>query len=197
MNNYNQQLTAGIPDSEFIRGDVPMTKEEIRILSLSKLQLTVGDCLLDVGAGTGSVSIEMARLLPESTVYAVEQKAKALELIRQNAQKFDTPNVKIIEGKAPDALEGISGVNKIFIGGSGGNLKEIIDWVERNCQAGSRLVINAVSLNTLVDARQLLDSSAFSAPEIIQVSINRIEKLGNAEMFRPQSPIFIISVTRL
>ena len=197
MSNYNQQLTAGISDSEFIRGDVPMTKEEIRILSLSKLQLTVDDCLLDVGAGTGSVSIEMARLLPESTVYAVEQKAKALELIRQNMLKFETPNIKIIEGKAPEVLEGISGVNKMFIGGSGGNLKEIIDWVENNCQTGSRVVINAVSLNTLVDARQLLDSPAFSAPEIIQVSINRIEKLGNAEMFRPQSPIFIISSTRL
>jgi precorrin-6Y C5,15-methyltransferase (decarboxylating) CbiT subunit len=197
MSNYNQQLTAGISDSEFIRGDVPMTKEEIRILSLSKLQLTVDDCLLDVGAGTGSVSIEMARLLPESTVYAVEQKAKALELIRQNMLKFETPNIKIIEGKAPEVLEGISGVNKMFIGGSGGNLKEIIDWVENNCQTGSRVVINAVSLNTLVDARQLLDSPAFSAPEIIQVSINRIEKLGNAEMFRPQSPIFIISTTRL
>jgi len=197
MNKQPKQLTAGIPDSEFIRGDVPMTKEDIRILSLSKLQLTVGDCLLDVGAGTGSVSIEMARLLPESTVYAVEQKAKALELIRQNALKFETPNIKIIEGIAPDALANLSDVNKIFIGGSGGSLKEIIDWVERNCRVGSRLVINAVSLNTLVDARQLLDSLAFSAPEIIQVSINRIEKLGNAEMFRPQSPIFIISTTRL
>jgi precorrin-6Y C5,15-methyltransferase (decarboxylating) CbiT subunit len=197
MNKKLEQLTAGIPDSEFIRGDVPMTKEEIRIISLSKLQLTVGDCLLDVGAGTGSVSIEMARLLPESTVYAVEQKEKALELIRQNALKFETPNVKIIDGKAPDALANLSGVNKIFIGGSGGNLKEIIDWVESNCQTGSRLVVNAVSLNTLVDARQLLDSPAFSTPEMIQLSINRIEKLGNAEMFRPQSPIFIISTTRL
>jgi precorrin-6Y C5,15-methyltransferase (decarboxylating) CbiT subunit len=197
MNKQPEQLTAGIPNSEFIRGDVPMTKEEIRILSLSKLQLTVGDCLLDVGAGTGSVSIEMARLLPESKVYAVEQKAKALDLIRLNALKFETPNIKAIEGKAPDALANLSGVNKIFIGGSGGNLKEIIDWVERNCHVGSRLVINAVSLNTLVDARQLLDSPAFSVPEIIQVSINRIEKLGNAEMFRPQSPIFIISTTRL
>lgn len=197
MNKQPKQLTAGIPDSEFIRGDVPMTKEEIRILSISKLQLTVGDCLLDVGAGTGSVSIEMARLLPESTVYAVEQQEKALDLIRQNALKFETQNVKMIEGKAADALANLSGVNKIFIGGSGGNLKEIIEWVERNCQTGSRLVINAVSLNTLVDARQLLDSPAFSAPEIIQVGINRIEKLGNAEMFRPQSPIFIISTTRL
>ena len=197
MNKYNQQLTAGISDSEFIRGDVPMTKEEIRILSLSKLQLTVGDYLLDVGAGTGSVSIEMARLLPESTVYAVEQKAKALELIRQNALKFETPNIKIIEGIAPDALSNLSGVNKIFIGGSGGNMKEIIDWIECNCHTGSRVVINAVSLNTLVNTRQLLDTPAFSQPEIIQVSINRIEKLGNAEMFRAQSSIFIISTTRL
>ena len=197
MNKYNQQLTAGISDSEFIRGDVPMTKEEIRILSLSKLQLTVGDCLLDVGAGTGSVSIEMARLLPESTVYAVEQKAKALDLIRQNALKFETPNIKIIEGIAPDALSNLSGVNKIFIGGSGGNLKEIFDWIECNCHTGSRVVINAVSLNTLVNTRQLLDTPAFSQPEIIQVSINRIEKLGNAEMFRAQSSIFIISTTRL
>jgi precorrin-6Y C5,15-methyltransferase (decarboxylating) CbiT subunit len=197
MSNYNQQLTAGISDSEFIRGDVPMTKEEIRILSLSKLQLTVDDCLLDVGAGTGSVSIEMARLLPESTVYAVEQKAKALELIRQNMLKFETPNIKIIEGIAPDALSNLSGVNKIFIGGSGGNMKVIIDWIECNCHTGSRVVINSVSLNTLVDTRQLLDTPVFSTPEIIQVSINRIEKLGNAEMFRPQSPIFIISTTRL
>jgi len=197
MNKQPKQLTAGIPDSEFIRGDVPMTKEEIRILSISKLQLTVGDCLLDVGAGTGSVSIEMARLLPESTVYAVEQKAKALDLIRQNALKFETPNIKAIEGKAPDVLANLSGVNKIFIGGSGGNLKEIIDWVERNCHTGSRVVINAVTLNTLIECRQVFSEEEFSTPEIIQVSINRIEKLGNAEMFRPQSPIFIISTTRL
>jgi cobalt-precorrin-6B (C15)-methyltransferase len=197
MNKKLEQRTAGIPDSEFIRGDVPMTKEEIRILSLSKLQLTVGDRFLDVGAGTGSVSVEAALLLPKSTVYAVEHKSKATDLIRQNAEKFSTPNIQVIEGKAPDALANLSGVNKIFIGGSGGNLKEIIEWVERNCQTGSRLVINAVSLNTLVDARQLLDGSAFGTPEIIQVSINRIEKLGNAEMFRPQSPIFIISTTRL
>jgi len=130
-------------------------------------------------------------------VYAVEQKAKALDLIRQNALKFETPNIKIIEGIAPDALSNLSGVNKIFIGGSGGNLKEIIDWIECNCHTGSRVVINAVSLNTLVNTRQLLDTPAFSQPEIIQVSINRIEKLGNAEMFRAQSSIFIISTTRL
>jgi len=88
-------------------------------------------------------------------------------------------------------------VNKIFIGGSGGNLKEIIDWVERNCHTGSRVVINAVTLNTLIECRQVFSEQEFSTPEIIQVSINRIEKLGNAEMFRPQSPIFIISTTRL
>lgn len=195
MNNYSQQLTAGIPDSEFIRGDVPMTKEEIRILSLSKLQLTVGDTFLDVGAGTGSVSVEAALLLPESTIYAVEHKSKATDLIRLNAEKFCTPNIQVIEGKAPEAFGNIKGVNKIFIGGSGGNLKEILDWIIANCPSATRIVINAVTLDTLIDARQLLTNTAFSKAEIIQVSVNRIETVANVEMFRPQSPIFIISTS--
>lgn len=195
MNKYSQQRTAGIPDSEFIRGDVPMTKEEIRILSLSKLQLTMGDTFLDVGAGTGSVSVEVALLLPESTIYAVEHKAKATDLIFQNLRKFRVPNIKVIEGKAPEALKNIKVVNKIFIGGSGGNLNEILDWIIANCPAESRIVINAVTLDTLIDARQLLTNAAFSKAEIIQVSVNRIETVANVEMFRPQSPIFIISTS--
>ncbi len=86
-------ITAGIPDNEFIRDTVPMTKMEVRVISISKLQITEGDRVMDIGAGTGSVSIEIARLLPNSTVYAVEHKAKAVDLIKQNAQKFNTLNL--------------------------------------------------------------------------------------------------------
>lgn len=197
MNNYTCKITAGIPDNEFIRADVPMTKEEIRTISLSKLDLKKGDTFLDVGAGTGSVSIEAALLLPGSKVYAVEHKTKATDLIRQNAVKFNTENIQIIEGKAPEALNGIKGVNKVFIGGSGGNLKEILDWVVANCESETQVVINAVTLNTLIEARQYLTKPFFSQPEIIQVSINRIENIGSAEMFRPQSPIFILSAKQL
>lgn len=198
MSNPSFCITAGIPDSEFIRGDVPMTKQEVRVLSLSKLQLAHGDRVLDIGAGTGSVSVEIARLLPQSPVFAVEHKAKAVELIQQNAAKFCTPNIQVILGNAPQALASLTNINKVFIGGSGGNLSEILDWiVSRHTVSGSRVVINAVTLDTLVVARRCLVSPAFDTPEIIQVAVNRIEKIGNSDMFRPESPVFIITTTRL
>jgi precorrin-6Y C5,15-methyltransferase (decarboxylating) CbiT subunit len=190
-------ITAGIPDSEFIRGDVPMTKQAIRVLSLSKLWLTEGDNVLDIGAGTGSVSVEIARLLPQSKVFAVEHKQQAVALIIQNAHKFETPNIQVISGKAPQALAPLTDINKVFIGGSGGNLRDIIDWVATHTPCGTRLVINAVTLDTLVVARDCLVEPAFDRPEIIQVAVNRIEKVGNTDMFRPESPVYIISTTRL
>lgn len=190
-------ITAGITDSEFIRGDVPMTKQAIRVLSISKLQLIEGDNVLDIGAGTGSVSVEIARLLPHSNVFAVEHKQEAVALITQNAKKFETPNIQVIMGKAPQVLAPLTHINKVFIGGSGGNLSEIIDWVATYTACGTRLVINAVTLDTLVIARDCLVKPAFDLPEIIQVAVNRIEKVGNSDMFRPESPVFIITTTRL
>jgi precorrin-6Y C5,15-methyltransferase (decarboxylating) CbiT subunit len=189
-------MIAGISDNEFIRGEVPMTKEEVRVLSLSKLHLTEGDRIADIGAGTGSVSVEIARLLPQSPVFAVEHLEKAVELIRLNATKFATPNIRIIVGKAPEVLRQIPDVNKIFIGGSDGSLKEILEWVNTHTLSGARVVVNAVTLDTLFVARDHLSTSAFHQTEIIQVSVNRIEKAGNSDMFRPQSPVFIISATR-
>jgi precorrin-6Y C5,15-methyltransferase (decarboxylating) CbiT subunit len=196
MSKYHNAITAGISDDEFIRGDVPMTKEDVRILSISKLRLAQGDRILDVGAGTGSVSVEIARLLPLSPVFAVEYKENALALIRMNAAKFKTPNIQIIAGKAPEALAQVSDVNKVFVGGSGGNLKEILQWVEKNTHPGARVVVNAITLDTLVTVRDYLSAAAFHQPEIIQVSVHHIEKVGNSDMFRSQSPVFIISTTR-
>lgn len=197
MTDQPYSITAGIADSDFVRGDVPMTKQEVRILSLSKLQLAHGDRVLDIGAGTGSVSVEMARLLPQSPVFAVEHKAKAVALIQQNMAKFDTPNIQIIHGSAPHALAPLTNINKVFIGGSGGNLREILHWVAGQTASGTRLVMNAVTLDTLVTARECLVSPAFDKPEIIQVAVNRIEKIGHSDMFRPESPVFIITTTRL
>ena len=190
-------LTPGIPDNEFIRGDVPMTKQEVRILSLAKLQLAPGDRVLDVGAGTGSVSVEVARLLPGSVVFAVEHKPHALALIGENAAKFATPNIQVVDGKAPEALQQMMNVNKVFIGGSGGNLKDILQWVEMNTLTGARVVVNAVTLDTLMIARDYLSGAAFGELEIIQVTVNRIEKIGESDMFRPQSPVFIVSAMRV
>lgn len=195
MNNSSISITPGIADSDFIRGEVPMTKQEVRVISISKLELTPGDIILDIGAGTGSISIEIARLLPESTIFAVEHNDDAIDLIKQNIEKFNVQNVKIIEGSAPEILKQIPKVNRIFIGGSSGNLGEILIWVQNNSFSGTRIVINAITINTLVAAHEYLSGPAFHNTDIIQVSVNRIEKVGNADMFRPQSPVFIISST--
>lgn len=189
-------ITAGIPDNEFIRDSVPMTKMEVRVISISKLQLTEGDRVLDIGAGTGSISIEIARLLPNSTVYAVEHKAKAVELIKQNATKFDTQNLEVIHGKAPEILLGIKGINKFFIGGSSGNLVQILDWIVANGAPNSQIVINAVTLDTLTTATSYLSGEDFKELEIIQVAINRVEELGGVDMFRALTPVFVISARR-
>ncbi len=190
-------ITAGIPDNEFIRDSVPMTKMEVRVISISKLQLTEGDRVLDIGAGTGSISIEIARLLPNSTVYAVEHKAKAIELIKQNATKFNTPNLEVIHGKAPEILAGIKHINKFFIGGSSGNLVKILNWIVANGAPNSQIVINAVTLNTLTTATSYLSGAEFKELEIIQVAINRVEELGGVDMFRALTPVFVISARKM
>lgn len=193
MNKSYQQITPGIPDSEFVRGNVPMTKEEVRTITIAKLKLCKDDVFLDIGAGTGSVSVEVARLIPSAKVYAIEHKAEAVELIKQNVAKFELTNIEIIHAKALEALESINGVNKIFIGGSSGQFEGIIGWIANNCSVGARIVVNAVTLNTLFEAKKLFSNSIFSKPEIIQVGITKVETVAGVDLLRAQSPIFIIT----
>lgn len=193
MSKKYNQLTPGIPDHAFIRGNVPMTKEEVRSITIAKLQLCKDDVFMDIGAGTGSVSVEVARLLPQSKVYAIEHKAEAVELIKQNVAKFELANIEVIHAKALEAFENVNGVNKIFIGGSSGQLEGIINWVTRNCGVGTRIVANAVTLDTLFECKKLFSSSSFSHPEIIQVGITKVETVAGLQMMRAHSPIFIIT----
>jgi cobalt-precorrin-6B (C15)-methyltransferase len=187
----------GIPDDYFIRGDVPMTKEEVRVIALSKLRLEPTDHMIDIGAGTGSVSIEAARALPAGQVVAVERSALAIDLIRKNICKFGIENMIITEGAAPEALQNVTGINKVFIGGSGGELHSILDWVSSHTLAGTRLVITAVTLDTLQLARQYLADSVFAIPEIIQVAVTHVVHIGNSDMLKANSPVFIISTQKL
>lgn len=193
MNKSYQQITPGIPDSEFVRGNVPMTKEEVRTITIAKLKLCKDDVFLDIGAGTGSVSVEVARLIPSAKVYAIEHKAEAVELIKQNVAKFELTNIEVIHAKALEALESINGVNKVFIGGSSGQLEGIINWIVTNCSVGTRIVVNAVTLDTLFETRKQFANSVFSKPEIIQVGITKVETVAGVDMLRAQSPIFIIT----
>ena len=188
----NKIIFPPIPDSLFIRGDVPMTKEEIRTLAIAKMRLGKDSTVIDIGAGTGSVTIECALWAPGGRVIAVEKSAEGVKLIRANAEKFMVKNIRVIHGEAPRALEGMEKFDRAFIGGAGGNLTEILEWVTGNIERSGIISVNAVTLDTVVSAADFFRGRGVRH-EIIQASITRIEETGGHRMFRAQNPVFIIT----
>src|SRR5690554_4992996 len=122
--NYKQ-----IRDDEFIRGKVPMTKSEIRTLSVIKMGITENDVVWDIGAGTGSISIEAALNYSKSKIYAIERNIEGINLIKENMKKFDVNNIIPVEGSAPEVFKDLELPNTVIIGGSGGNLTEILEYL--------------------------------------------------------------------
>lgn len=182
----------GIPDDAFIRGRVPMTKEEVRTVSLSKLKLHKNSIVYDIGAGTGSVSIEAALACSEGSVYAVEKNPEALELICKNIKKFRLSNIKTVCGLAPEALRDLPRPTHAFIGGSSGGLEEILELLfEKN--PGIRLVLNAVSLETIARITELAGRRQLLL-EAVSVQVSRSRKAGNYHLMQGENPIMIISV---
>ena len=181
-------------DSEFIRTSVPMTKECVRHESILRLGLREGDVFFDIGGGTGSVAIEAASLSPGLTVYTVEKKSTAAELIRENILKAGLYNVNVVEGEAAEVLPGMPKPDCVFIGGSGGKLREIIGILHSK-GGGIRFVINAVSLETIEEAREAVRDLSPSDAEIIMMSVSDIQKAGSYHMLRAQNPVFIFSFT--
>ena len=192
--DVKKRIGHGLDDDLFLRGKVPMTKSEVRSISLSKLRLHKDAVVWDVGAGTGSVSIEAASLAKDGVVYAIEKKDEAIDLLEQNKRKFGIDNLEIIKGLAPEALEGLPAPTHAFIGGSSGNLKEILEvLLEQNPRV--RVVINAIALETVAEAMQCLKSMAFTDVDIAQVSVAKGKKLGSYEMMMGQNPVYIFSCT--
>lgn len=188
--------TPGIVDELFIRGKVPMTKQEVRMITLCKAAVNENDVVLDIGAGTGSLSIEAALMAPKGHVYAVERNAEAIGLIRQNAAKFKvTSNVSIIEGMAPDALNGIDSYDVVFIGGSGGNLEEILDTVSAHINPGGRIIANAITLqnvNTIIEYMKKNDMYDY---ESVLIQASRLKKAGPYDMMIGMNPVYVITCT--
>lgn len=184
----------GIPDTEFIRGSVPMTKEEIREVSVAKLGLRCDSVLFDIGSGTGSIAIQAAGLSPRLSVFAIEKKSEAVMLIRENMEKFGAYNIKIIDGEAPDILEGLPKPTHAFIGGSCGRMFAIIDRLfEMN--SAIRIVINAVSIETL---QQLLEiERRYSVKDFEAVSFQavRTKCAGSHTMLKAENPVWVCSFT--
>ena len=182
----------GIDDGDFLRGTVPMTKEEVRAAVLSKLRIAPGDILWDVGAGTGSVSVGMALLAREGRVYAVEQKEEALDLIRRNAERFGAKNLVPVPGEAPAALAELPAPQKVFVGGSGGSLEPILEAVlAKNPRA--RVVVAAVTLETLTRAVSVLSRLPFGEVETCEITVARSQKAGRYHLLAGQNPVFLLS----
>ena len=190
-------MKLGLPDAAFVRGKVPMTKQEIRILTLVKAQIGPRDIVYDIGAGTGSLSIEAARLAPEGHVYAVERKEEAIRLIEANGERFGLENLSVIEAEAPAGLENLPLADAVLIGGSGGHLASILDCVAGKMREGGRLVLNCITVQTLAAALDYLHAhEAVYRYEAIQVQVSRLRRVGPYDMADAQNPVYISTCTK-
>ncbi|MBR1606734.1 MAG: precorrin-6y C5,15-methyltransferase (decarboxylating) subunit CbiE [Clostridia bacterium] len=177
----------GLPDEAFIRGKTPMTKREIRVQVLAALQLTPDAVVWDVGAGTGSVSVECARQCPLGEVYAVERDDDALGLLKQNKKHFHLQNLQVIPGEAPEALCGLPAPTHVFLGGTGKRTKEIYAALP----AGVRVAATAVTMESAQEFAALLPEY-----EAAQIAVSRLEKVGSYRMLRAQNPVFVFSAVK-
>ncbi len=183
--------THGLPDDAFERGEVPMTKSEVRSVCLSKLRLSQGAVAWDIGSGSGSVSVEMALIAREGRVYAVERNGAAAALTRRNGERFALANLETVEGRAPEALRDLPAPTHAFIGGSAGDIQGIIGCVlEKNPEA--RIVATAVTLETASALAAL--SRQFEYRDIVQIAVSRAREAGRCTMMAAQNPVWIFTL---
>lgn len=188
---YEKYLLFGIPDHEFICGDVPMTKAEIRCIAVSKLKICSDDICWDIGCGTGSVSIEMALKCEHGKVYAIDKNPEAVKLTHANSRKFGCDNIKIINKDACEAAAELPAPDSVFIGGSGRKLDNIIlSAISKNPQV--KIVVTAVCIETLTKCTEFFASQNIEC-EVSQIAVTRAKKTGNCTMLSAQNPVYIIS----
>ena len=206
-----QILTPGIDDEIFSRTKVPMTKNEVRVLSISRLELTKNAVVYDVGSGTGSVSIECARLSPDIFVFAIEQKEEAANLTKENAVRFGlSDQIVVINKKAPEGFEELPTPTHVFIGGSSGVLSDILSAIQKKlivkentkgktdkASKGVRVVINAVSLETIAQITKLIQTYPVKHVQLTQIQASRAHKLGSYNLMQAQNPVLIASFNLL
>ena len=190
-----ERLTHGRADICFLRdAKTPMTKEEVREVSICKLHLTQNAVVYDIGSGTGSVAIEIAGVPGGVQVYAIERKPEAVELLRKNREQFYMDNIQIIEAPAPEGLEELPVPTHAFIGGSGGRLLDILQTLYRK-NPHMRIVINAISMETIAELREVLEAFPVEEEEILQMQVSRVKKLGGYHLPQAENPVWICSFT--
>lgn len=189
-----RKLTHGMADEMFIRDRVPMTKEEIREVSICKLRLEDGAIVYDIGSGTGSVAVEMASISNDIQVYAIERDQEAISLIKRNKEQFALENVTVVEATAPEGLKGLPAATHTFIGGSGGRLKEILE-VLHQINPKMRVVLTAVSMETICEMKEILSEDDKIEAEVVQMQVSRAKRAGCHHLMQSENPVWICAFT--
>ncbi len=191
--------TPGIPDELFDRvEDVPITKEEVRVIQVSKARLSSGQTVYDVGCGSGSISIEAAHQVGSSgKVFSIDIDPNAVELTKKNLEKFQISNVSVILGNAMQKINELPIADAIFIGGTGGETAEIVQLCESKLKQGGRIVIGTILVETLYSVLNIIEKLSFSSVDIIQVTISKSKKTSTGTMFLARNPVTIISATKI
>jgi precorrin-6Y C5,15-methyltransferase (decarboxylating) len=180
----------GLKEDEIVHSGGLITKDEVRAVTIHKLRLPGTGVLWDIGAGSGSVAIEAARICPEMMVYAVEKVPKRVETIHENVRRLEVSNLKVVEGMAPDALADLPDPDRVFIGGSSGGMREIIDHLSAVMPAGV-VVVNAATIETLNEAVEALEGNLFEI-EVTEVSVSRSKEISGKRHMSALNPVFII-----
>jgi|SRR3972149_1017625 len=191
--------TPGIPDEFFERlEEVPITKEEVRVVQISKARLSPGQTVYDVGCGSGSISIEAALQIKSSgKVYSVDFDPKAVELTKKNLAKFGISNVTVILGNAIEKISELPPADAIFIGGTGGDTKEILKLCESKLKTGGRIVIGTILIETLFAVLDIIEKLKFSEVDVTQITVSKSRKTSTGTMMLARNPVTIISATKI
>ena len=175
---------------------VPITKEEVRAVQISKARLRAGQTVYDIGCGSGSVSIEAALQVGQSgRVLAVDRDKNAIDLAQRNMSKFSVPNISLVHGEATDMIPDLGEADAAFIGGTGGETAEIVRLVGTKLRDGGRVVIGTILIETLYSVLQTLDGVGYGSVDITQVTIAKSRKTSTGTMMLARNPVTIISAT--
>ncbi|MFQ5439946.1 MAG: precorrin-6Y C5,15-methyltransferase (decarboxylating) subunit CbiT [Nitrosopumilaceae archaeon] len=191
--------TPGIPDEFFERTEkVPITKEEVRTIQLSKARLSPGQTVFDIGCGSGSISIEAAIQVENSgKIIAIDYDSNAIELTKKNIEKFGVSNISVIFGNAKEKILDLELADVVFIGGTGGDTKKIVELCQDKLKSGGRIVIGIILIETLYSVLEVLDKLEFDSVDITQVTISKSKKTTKGTMMLARNPVTIISATKI
>lgn len=190
--------TPGVPDEFFERTeDVPITKEEVRTIQISKARLCPGNIVYDIGCGSGSITVEAAlQVESDGKIYAVDIDPKAVELTRKNLDKFGISNVEMILADAKQKIPSLPMADAIFIGGTGGDTKDIVNLCYDKLKPGARIVVGVILIETLYSVMETMNKLNFGSVDITQITISKSKKTSTGTMMLARNPVMVISATK-